>query len=114
MDSIVLAALLDGVFVSPVSAWEIGLLSTRHRSGIQFRPNPKAWFAAALAKTKIKIVDLTPDIAIDSAFLPGQFHRDPADRLLVATARQHGMAVMTSDRKIIDYAAAGFVAVIPC
>ena len=114
MEPVVGAALLDGVFVSPVSAWEIGRLSRRAQPAAQFLPNPKTWFAAAAARTTIKIADLTPDIAIESSFLPGTFHRDPDDRRVVATARQHGMSVGTSDRKIIDYAAAGFVTVIPC
>ena len=53
-------------------------------------------------------------IAIDASYLPGDFHADPMDRLIVATARHRGIPIVTSDRKIIAYAEAGYVNVIPC
>ncbi len=46
---------------------------------------------------------LTPEIAIDAANLPGSFHPDPADRLIVATARAHGATLLTTDAKILAY-----------
>jgi PIN domain nuclease of toxin-antitoxin system len=49
-----------------------------------------------------------------ASFLPGDFHNDPADRFLVATARVMGVALLTRDRKILDYAAAGHVRAIAC
>jgi PIN domain nuclease of toxin-antitoxin system len=57
---------------------------------------------------------MTPDIAIDSSFLPGNLHGDPGDRLIVATARHLEAPVVTRDRNIIAYARAGHVRVIPC
>lgn len=105
-----------GVFVSTASAWEIGLLSRPrpNRNTLQFLPDPKAWFARLLALPGVKEAPITPAIAIDSWFLPGDLHPDPADRLIIATARHLGMPIVTSDRRIIAYAGAGHVAVIPC
>lgn len=62
----------------------------------------------------IREAAITRDIAIDSSHLPGNLHSDPMDRLIVTTARHLGLPVVTSDRKIIAYADAGYVNVIPC
>ena len=106
-----------GVYVSTASAWEIGLLG-RPRPGRkdtpQFRPDPKTWFATLMAMPGIKEAAITAAIAIDASYLPGDFHADPMDRLIVATARHRGMPIVTSDRKIIAYAETGYVNVIPC
>ena len=57
---------------------------------------------------------ITPAIAIDSSYLPGDLHADPMDRLVVATARHLGVPIVTRDRKMIAYADGGHVGVIPC
>ena len=115
--AIVHAGSADGVFVSPVSAWEVGLLS-RPRAGrglaLRFMPDPKTWFARLIAGPGIREAPFTPNIAIDASFLPGQLHGDPGDRLLVTSARHLGIPIVTRDRRIIDYARAGHVKVIPC
>ena len=80
----------------------------------QFKPDPKAWFATLMAMPGIKEAAITAAIAIDASYLPGDFHADPMDRLIVATARHRGMPIVTSDRKIIAYAEAGYVNVVPC
>lgn len=113
VDRIVFAGLADGVFISPVSAWEIGLLSTSP-NGPRFKPDPQAWFATLLGKPIIKLAALTPSAAIASASLPGEFHRDPADRMLVATARERGIPLVTRDSRILTYADGGHVQVLPC
>lgn len=117
LEAIVAAGLADGIFVSVTSAWEIGLLS-RPRPGrqpaVQCLPDAKTWFTNFLAGPGIKEVAITAAIAIDASYLPGDLHPDPADRLIIATARHLGMPIVTSDRKIIAYADAGFVQVIPC
>jgi PIN domain nuclease of toxin-antitoxin system len=113
--TIIHAALADGIFVSPVSAWEIGMLS-RSKAGraIQFLPDPRAWFARFMAGPAIKPADFTADIAIAASQLPEPLHTDPADRLLIATARHLAMPIVTRDAKIIAYAEAGHMSVIAC
>ena len=109
------AALGAGVFVSPVSAWEIGLLSRPGRPlAGRFRPDPKAWFHRALGGPGIHLAPFTPEIAIDASHLPGDLHADPADRLLIATARQMNLPIVTGDRRILAYAEAGHVGVLAC
>jgi PIN domain nuclease of toxin-antitoxin system len=114
--AIVQAGLAGGVYVSPISAWEVGLLSLPRprRPALQFLPDPKTWFAKFLAGPGIKQAPLTPAIAIDSAYLPGNLHGDPADRLIVATARNMGLPVVTRDSRIIKYAGLGNIDVIAC
>jgi PIN domain nuclease of toxin-antitoxin system len=115
--AIVHAGLHGGVFVSPVSAWEIGMLSKPRpgRVGVpRFTPDPTAWFARVMSGPGIRQAAFTPDIAIAASWLPGEVHADPGDRLIIATARHLGIPIVTRDRKIIAYADAGEVAVIVC
>ncbi|AMJ60780.1 type II toxin-antitoxin system VapC family toxin [Bosea sp. PAMC 26642] len=111
------AGLANAIHVSPISAWEVGLLS-RTRSGrpveFDFRPDPKSWFAAFMSGPGIRAAAFDADIAIGASHLPGELHGDPADRMIIATARQLGLPIVTRDRKIIAYAEAGFVEAIPC
>jgi PIN domain nuclease of toxin-antitoxin system len=67
-----------------------------------------------MAGPGIRQATLTPAIAIDASYLPGELHGDPGDRLLIATARHLGMPIVTRDRRIIAYAEAGWVRVIAC
>ena len=111
------AATQGSLYVSPASAWDIGLLSRPRADrdqGLQFLPDPQSWFAAFLARPGIRLAALTPEIAIDASHLPGTFHSDPADRMIVATARRMGAAIVTRDRKILDYAGAGLVMGMAC
>ena len=61
------------------------------------------WFGKAVTYPAIEIEALSPLDAIGSTQLPGRFHRDPADRMIVALARRHGVPLVTSGQKIIDY-----------
>ena len=63
----------------------------------------EAWVKRAPAAPGLELAPLTPEIAIESTRLPGEFHGDPADRVLVATARLMGAALLTRDRQIIEY-----------
>jgi PIN domain nuclease of toxin-antitoxin system len=115
--AIVAAGLGDGVYVSPVSAWEIGMLSRPRpgrEPGPQFLPDPKTWFSRVMAGPGIRPAALTAEIAVDASYLPGELHGDPGDRLLIATARHLGMPIVTRDRRIVEYAEAGWVRVIAC
>jgi PIN domain nuclease of toxin-antitoxin system len=111
------AGLTDGVFVSPVSAWEVGLLARPRADGqpaVTFKPDPQTWFATLLSQVIIKEAPLTAKIAIDSSFLPGAFHGDPADRMLVATARHMNISLLTRDQRILAYSAGGHVEAVEC
>ena len=107
----------DGIFISPISAWEVGLLS-RPKSGrnlaVRFMPDPKTWFSRIMTGPGIREAPLTPEIAIDASFLPGELHGDPGDRLIVTSARHLGVPIVTRDRRIIAYGHDGHVQVIPC
>jgi PIN domain nuclease of toxin-antitoxin system len=98
--------------LSPISWWEIGLLSQRGR--LSLTTAPSRWLAAFVGAAGARVAPLEPDILLDSSFLPGAPPPDPADRIVIATARAEGLRVMTRDRRILAYAAAGHVAAIPC
>jgi len=110
------AGVADGLFVSPISAWEVGLLSRPRagRAGVQFLPDPATWFAAFMAAPAVRLAAFTPEIAIAASHLPDPLHGDPADRLLIATARHLGIPIITRDSKIIAYAEAGHLGVVAC
>jgi PIN domain nuclease of toxin-antitoxin system len=61
------------------------------------------WLDQALSYPGTRLLDLTPRIVVESTQLPGTFHRDPADQLIVATARSYNCALMTVDPKIVAY-----------
>jgi PIN domain nuclease of toxin-antitoxin system len=114
---VVAAGLADGVYISPVSAWEVGLLARPRPNGqpaVTFKPDPHTWFATLLSQPILKEAPLTGKIAIDSSFLPQPFHSDPADRLLVATARNMNIPILTRDQRILGYSGAGHVQALPC
>jgi PIN domain nuclease of toxin-antitoxin system len=91
----------SGLGVSVISCWEVAKLVECGRLAL---PRPVLdWFDAGLSYPGIQLLDLTPNIAAESATLPGEFHRDPADQIIVATARIHGCPLITADRKILDY-----------
>eukprot|EP01008_Symbiontida_sp_HLA12_P000919 NODE_1946_length_531_cov_1.485294_g1931_i0.p1 GENE.NODE_1946_length_531_cov_1.485294_g1931_i0~~NODE_1946_length_531_cov_1.485294_g1931_i0.p1 ORF type:complete len:136 (+),score=5.62 NODE_1946_length_531_cov_1.485294_g1931_i0:62-469(+) len=91
----------DVIGVSDISCWEIAKLVEYGR--IQLPYSLAQWFEKALNYPGVKRIELTPEIAIESTQLPGNFHRDPADQIIVATARIFNCPLVTSDRKILDY-----------
>jgi len=99
------------LWVSVISVWEIALLESKGR--IRLPMNVEPWIAQALSRPEIRLLGLENiQIAIDSCNLPGSFHSDPADRLLVASARNISARLVTHDQKIIDYSKAGYVHVL--
>lgn len=89
------------LFLSTISIWELAMLVKKERLHLD-RPI-QLWVETALNNTGINLIDLLPEIAIDSSFLPGSFHGDPADRIIVATARIHELNLITADKKILEY-----------
>ena len=90
-----------GLGVSAISCWEIAKLVEYGRLGLPC--SVADWFEQALAYPGIRLVDLTPRIALESTQLPAGFHRDPADQIIVATARVNHCPLLTVDSKILAY-----------
>jgi PIN domain nuclease of toxin-antitoxin system len=90
-----------GLLVSVISIWELAMLEKRGRIGLP--RNIRAWVEEALHQPGVSVAELTPEIAIESVHLPGDLHGDPADRILVATARVLGATLLTKDERLISY-----------
>ncbi|HEX7705326.1 MAG TPA: type II toxin-antitoxin system VapC family toxin [Thermoanaerobaculia bacterium] len=90
-----------GLAVSAISCWEVAKLVERKRLRLPFPIGE--WMDEALEGAGIELIPLARDIAIASTSLPGEFHRDPADQIIVATARVRGLRLMTCDEKIRTY-----------
>jgi len=92
----------DGIiFVSSISVWEISLLIKKNRLGLNLEAQD--WFKEIETLPFIQFVPIDNHIAAKSVNLPGEFHSDPADRIIVATAREKGADLVTSDEKIRKY-----------
>ena len=100
------------VFVSPITAWKVGLLVSRNRLNLLM--TPQRWFARLLNVPGMRLAELSPDILIASSFLPGNPPRGPADRIILATARDLGATLITRDRLLLNYGEDGQVSTIPC
>ena len=91
----------DEIGVSIMSCWEVAKLVEYDR--LSLPQSLRDWLTKALDYPGVTLLELTPDIVIDSTSLPGSFHRDPADQLIVATARAYNATLITSDGKILSY-----------
>ena len=91
----------DVIGVSAISVWEIAKLVQYKR--LELPCALHEWFQEALDYPGVRLIELTPEIAIESSQLPGDFHRDPADQIIVATARIYDCPLVTSDGKILKY-----------
>ena len=99
-------------YISPITAWEVGMLTARGR--LQLLIRPERWFANLFEVPGVQLADLSPNILIASSYLPGKPPNDPTDRILVATARELGATLITRDRALIRYGEQGHVAVVEC
>jgi len=90
-----------GLGVSVFFCWEIAKLVENGK--LSFTVTVNQWIASALTKTGIFLLDFTPEIAIESTQLPLPFHLDPADQIIVATARILNIPLLTADSKILNY-----------
>lgn len=99
-------------YISAITAWEIGLLVARQR--LQLGTTPERWFARLFEAPLVQLAELSPDRLIAASFLPGKPPRDPADRIIAATARELGATLVTRDGLLLDYGAQGHVNVMAC
>ncbi|MCY3821443.1 MAG: type II toxin-antitoxin system VapC family toxin [Gammaproteobacteria bacterium] len=88
------------VFVSEISLWEVAMLASLDR--IRLALPLREWLDKAVAPPLVRRQGISPAVATEIAALPDSFHRDPADRILVATARVLGATLLTNDRRIVD------------
>lgn len=86
--------------VAATSCWKVAKLAERKRIGFSFPV--LNWIRKSIDEQEIRIADLSPEIAVESTQLRG-FHKDPADRTIVATSRVLGMRLLTSDQRIRDF-----------
>jgi len=97
----------EEVFVPAIVCWEVAMLASKGRiklgCGVQQR------LEQVFELPGVNLTDLSPTMAVDSTRLPGEIHGDPADRLVVATARAVSAQLVTADQKILTYALAGHV-----
>jgi PIN domain nuclease of toxin-antitoxin system len=91
----------SGLGVSVISCREVCKLVELNR--LVLRQPVAEWINQALAYPGIRLLYLTPRIAVESTQLPGDFHRDPADQVIVATARIRGCSLLTADRRLLGY-----------
>ncbi len=91
----------DGLGVSVISCWEVAKLVELKR--LNFDIDVFDWLEQALSYPGIQLIEFSTRIAVESTQLPGDFHRDPADQIIVATARFHDCPLLTLDKKILDY-----------
>lgn len=99
------AACAHSLYVSAITPWEIAMLVSKER--LAFTQEVGAWLRTALEMPGIQMVPLSVDISAASTQLPGDFHADPADRIIVASARQMGASLVTADKLILTYSKAG-------
>lgn len=97
----ILAEQAKGLGVSIISCWEVAKLVEVGR--LQLTIPVSDWLTQALAQPGIQLLDLTIPIIVESTQLPGEFHRDPADQIIVATARIYDIPLLTSDGRITSY-----------
>ena len=102
----------ERVRLSPISAWEIGMLASKGRIASPVRP--EMWFNRFLTGGNFALSELLPDVLIASSFLPGLPPSDPIDRIIIATARENDLTLVTRDRKILAYGEAGYISVLKC
>lgn len=91
----------DEIGVSIISCWEVAKLVECGR--LALNAGISEWLDQALSYPGVSLLPLTPSIVVESTRLPGEFHRDPADQMIVATARVYQALLVTCDHKLTDY-----------
>ena len=91
----------EGLGISAISCWEVAKLVEGGKIILSLPVGD--WLTQALTYPGVRLLDFSPQIAVESTQLPGVFHRDPADQIIVATARVYGCPLVTMDTKIRAY-----------
>lgn len=88
-------------FLSAISVWEVAKKVSLGKLGLSIPI--RDWIDKATNDTYIHILPLSVHVSLESTQLPGEFHKDPADQIIVATARHHNLTILTADRLIQSY-----------
>ena len=102
----------NNLHISPISAWEIANLVRKSR--LALTAPAVSWFRQAAEKMKASIPQLTVEILTNSCELPGSPPDDPADRIIIASAREWNMTLVTRDSQILAYSQAGYLRTLVC
>ena len=89
------------ILLSAISPWEFSKLLEKKKIGISC--DPEDWINSALDMPKFRLIPLSPVLAYRSTVLPQPFHSDPADQIIVATAREENATILTKDERILTY-----------
>jgi len=106
------AAPENAIKIPTICSWEISMLAAKKR--ILISGDALSWIKKSLTLPGISLCSLSPEIAYESSNLPGNFHGDPADRIIVASARVLNGTLLTFDQKILCYAKEGHLKCAPC
>lgn len=107
------AAQRSQLFISPISAWEIGMLVEKGRLKIAIPVHE--YVGALFGRRGIQVAPISADIALEAAILPRHFHADPADCLIVATSAAYGARLVTRDQRIHAFAKdTKYLQCVPC
>lgn len=93
----------EGLVVSVISVWEVGMKVAKGK--LMLRPDPRGWVDRASRRPGFSFLPLDRDILLRSTSLSGEIHGDPADRILMASAALSGIPLLTADALILEYAA---------
>ena len=112
LEQVEAAARASNVWVSPISAWEVGMLVGRGQLVLSMPV--EVWFGKICELPGVGLADVSPKICIESSKLPAAPPGDIADRLLIATSRSSGLRLVTRDPELLDYAGEGHIRAIRC
>jgi len=102
----------EPVFLSPITGWELGMAFSKGR--LRSAVSPAEYWKRLANAPGVRIAAMPPELLLASSFLPGNLHKDPADRIIAATAREYGLTVMTRDRSLLAYAKDGYLNAVEC
>lgn len=101
-----------GIYVSPMTAWEIATLVAKDR--LQLTLSPEAWFDDLMRLSGVRLAPMPPDVLIASESLPGAPPNDPVDRIIAATSRTYGFSLITRNGELMLYARVGHIDAVGC
>lgn len=101
-----------GVYVSPITAFEVGQLARKGR--FKSSLTPARWFERLIDAPGMVLAEMPPKVLIASSELPNFRPGDPVDRIIAATAREYGFTIVTRDAALLDYAQQGYLSVLEC